>query len=94
MSSPKYFNQHTGVDSMKVVEIRGETKSLDCAINVLLDMRSRVGDTAVSTIHAVEAAFRGNEDLVADIVFSDKVAKELFVDAGLIDNLQSESSAF
>lgn len=42
---------------MKVVEIRGETKSLDCAIDVLFDVRSRVGNTAVATIQAVEATF-------------------------------------
>lgn len=31
---------------MKVVEVRSETKSLNSALDVLLDVRSRVGDTA------------------------------------------------
>ena len=72
---------------MKIVEIRGKTKSLNRAINVFLDMRSRVGDSHISSIHAVEAAFRSDEDLVPNIMFSDEVAEKLFIDTSLIDNL-------
>jgi hypothetical protein len=35
---------------MKVIEVRSETESLNRAIDILLDVRSRVGDRVVSTI--------------------------------------------
>lgn len=73
---------------MQVVQIRRETKSLNRAANVLLDMRSLVRHSPGRVLaQAVEAALRGNEDLVSDVVLADEVAEELLVHAGCVDDL-------
>ena len=43
---------------MQIVEIGSEAESRDGAFDVLLDMRGRIRDLAVS--EAIEAAFRSN----------------------------------
>lgn len=43
-------DQRTGIDPMEVVQVRSEAKSLNRPIDVLLDVRRRIRDRAVSTI--------------------------------------------
>lgn len=47
----------TGIDPVEVVQIRSKAKSLDCALDIRLNMRSRIGHRSVAS-HAVEAALR------------------------------------
>lgn len=44
---------------MQIIEVRGESKSLDSAFDIFLDVSCRIGDTAISGEN-IEAAFRGN----------------------------------
>lgn len=41
-------SKHTRVNAMEVVKVRGETESLDCSLDVSLDVRCRVGDTSIA----------------------------------------------
>lgn len=50
---------HTGVDPVQIVEIRSETESLNGAFDVLLNVRSRVGDRTIPS-DDVEATFRSD----------------------------------
>ena len=49
----------TGVDSVQVVQVWSESQSFNCAVNILLDMGSGVGDRAISFKNA-EATFGSN----------------------------------
>lgn len=49
----------TGIDPVKIVEIRCEAQSLDGALNVFLDVSGRVGDFALRS-EDFEATFRGD----------------------------------
>jgi hypothetical protein len=51
--------KHTGVDSVKIIQIRSETEAFNRAFNVLLDMRGGVGDCSFTT-KGVDTTFRGN----------------------------------
>lgn len=39
---------HTRINAMKVVKVRGEAESLDCSLDVSLDVRCRVGDASIA----------------------------------------------
>lgn len=39
--------KHTAIHAVEIVKIRREAQSLDCAFNVLVDVLSGVGDTAI-----------------------------------------------
>ena len=44
---------------MEIVEVRGKSKSFDSSLDVLLNVRGRVGDTSIATEDS-DTAFRGN----------------------------------
>lgn len=50
--------KRTRIDPVQVVEVRREAKSLDGALDILLDMRGGIGDGAIA--EHVKAAFRCN----------------------------------
>lgn len=45
---------------MQVVQIWSKTESLDGALDIFFDVRWRIGDAPISTIHAIETAFRSD----------------------------------
>lgn len=47
---------------MQIVQVRGEAQSFDSTVDILLDVRSRVGDCATSSKH-VKATLGGNWEL-------------------------------
>lgn len=72
---------------MEIVKIWSETQSLNRAFDKFLDMRSRVRAFHLTRFRkAVQTTFRCNEDLVADVVLPDKVAKEFLIDTCCIDD--------
>ena len=51
--------EHTGINSVEIVEIRRETKPVDRSVNVLLDMRSGVVHSALRS-KDVKSTLRSN----------------------------------
>lgn len=51
--------EHTGVDSVKIIQIRRESEAFNRAFDVLLDMRGGVGDCSFTT-KGLDTTFRGN----------------------------------
>lgn len=54
------LGQPTGINTMQIVEVWREAESLNGALDILLNMGSRVSNSAESTTiipHAIKAAF-------------------------------------
>jgi hypothetical protein len=49
---------HTWVNSVKIIQIRGKSKTFNRAFDVILDMSGRIGNT--TTTKDVKATLRGN----------------------------------
>jgi hypothetical protein len=53
------IGRRTGINSMKIIEIRGETQSLYSAVNVRFDVRSGIGKPPIA-FEDFKPTFRGN----------------------------------
>lgn len=93
------------VDAVQVVKVGGKPEPLNSALDVLFDMRGRVGH--ITAPEDIKAALGRNcimvsslprpsectsltEYLVPDIVLANEVSQELLIDAGLVDDLFPE----
>lgn len=92
--------KRTRINSVEVIQIWGETEPANCAVDVLFDVRRRVGHAAIleysksalgrncnSVNNSLKTDGQLTENLVANVVLSNELPQQLLIHTSLINDL-------